>query len=102
MFFIEHTVLIDTVSDMAAHPGAHLTMEEETILPLVESTLLPATYKQLEAQARKLTPRRRAQFLIPWLIAHSTPDQKRALFKSAPPLGAAYLVNRRRYRALTC
>jgi hemerythrin-like domain-containing protein len=95
-----HTDLVDAVSDMAAHLGAHLTMEEVTVLPLIESTFLPATYKQLEAQARKLTPRRRAQFLIPWLIAHSTPDQEKALFKSAPPLRAAYVVNRRRYRTL--
>jgi hemerythrin-like domain-containing protein len=95
-----HTDVVDAVSDMAAHLGAHLTVEEETVLPLIESTFPPATYKQLEAQARKHTPRRRAQFLIPWLIAHSTPDQEKALFKSAPPLRAVYLVNRRRYRVL--
>jgi hypothetical protein len=96
----DHADVVDRVSDMATHLGAHLTMEEETILPLVESNFLPATYKQLEAQARRLTPRRRAQFLIPWLVAHSTPEQQRALFKSAPPLRAVNMVNRRRYRVL--
>ena len=96
----EREDVADTVSDMATHLGAHLTMEEETILPLVESTFLPATYKQLEAQARRRTPRRRARFLIPWLVAHSTPEQQKALFKSAPPLRAVNVVNRRRYRVL--
>jgi len=105
-FAADHTDVVKTMFGMAAHLGAHLTMEEETILPLMESSLSPATYQRLEAQARKRTPRRRAQFLIPWLIAHATPSQQSALFKSTPPLRVAYLVNRRRYRfldrALTC
>jgi iron-sulfur cluster repair protein YtfE (RIC family) len=96
----DHTDVVDTVSDMATHLGAHLTKEEETILPLVESTFLPATYKQLEAQARRRTPRRRARFLVPWLVAHATSEQQKALFKSAPPLRAVNVVNRRGYRAL--
>jgi hemerythrin-like domain-containing protein len=102
----DHTDVVTAVSVMTAHLSAHLRMEEETILPLIESALSAASYKQLEAEARKRTPRRRAQFLIPWLIAHSTTGQQKALFKSAPPLRAAYLVSRRRYqaldRALTC
>lgn len=92
--------LVIAMSDMASHLDAHLTMEEETVLPLIESALLPATYKKMEAQARKQTPRRRAQFLIPWLVAHAAPDQRRALFKGAPPLRAIYLVNRHRYGTL--
>jgi hemerythrin-like domain-containing protein len=78
----DHTNVVDTVSDMAAHLGTHLTMEEEEILPLIESTFLLATYKQLEAQARQRTPRCQAQFLIRWLIAHATPKQKKALSRA--------------------
>jgi iron-sulfur cluster repair protein YtfE (RIC family) len=94
----EHADVVSNLIGMAKHLDAHLTMEEETVLPLMASAVPRATYKQLEAQARKLTPRRRAQFLIPWIVAHAIPDQRCALFKSAPPLRAAYLVNRRRYR----
>jgi hemerythrin-like domain-containing protein len=92
--------VVDAMSGMAAHLGAHLAMEEETVLPLIESALPPATYKQMEAQARKRTPRGRARFLIPWLVAHAAPDQQRALFQGTPPLRAIYLVNRHRYRVL--
>jgi len=59
-----------------------------------------ADYKKLEARARKATPRSQAQFLIPWIIAHATPDQRNALFRSAPPLRLAYRLNHRRYRRL--
>ena len=36
--------------------------------------------------------------MIPWLIAHATPGQQKALFRSAPPLRIFYWLNRRRYR----
>jgi hemerythrin-like domain-containing protein len=105
-FAADRADVVNTMVDMAAHLGAHLTMEEQTVLPLMESSVSSATYEQLEAQARKLTPRRRAQFLIPWVIAHANPGQRRALFKSAPALRVVSLVNRHRYRlldrALTC
>ena len=97
-FFAEHADVVRSTIGMAKHLDAHLTMEEETVLPLFASAVPQASYKQLEAQARKLTPRRRARFLIPWIIEHATADQQRDLFRSAPPLRAAYLVNRRRYR----
>jgi hypothetical protein len=95
-----HKDVVDAMSDMAAHLGAHLALEEETVLPRMESAVPPATYKEMEAQARKRTPRGRARFLIPWLVAHADPDQQRALFRGTPPLRAIYLVNRHRYRVL--
>lgn len=97
-FAAEHADVVSSMIGMAKHLDAHLTMEEEAVLPLMASAVPRATYKQLEAQARKLTPRRRAQFLIPWVVGHATPNQRRDLFKSAPPLRVAYLVNRHRYR----
>jgi hemerythrin-like domain-containing protein len=97
-FAADHADVVGDMSGMAKQLDAHLTMEEETVLPLMASAVPRATYKQLEAQARKLTPRRRAQFLIPWIVEHATPDQRRDLFKSSPPLRVAYLVNRHRYR----
>jgi hemerythrin-like domain-containing protein len=97
-FAAEHTGVVSSMIGMAKHLDAHLAMEEETVLPLMASAVPRATYKQVEAQSRKLTPRRRARFLIPWIIGHATPDQRRDLFKSAPPLRAAYVVNRHRYR----
>jgi hemerythrin-like domain-containing protein len=97
-FAAEQADVVSNMIGMARHLDAHLAMEEEALLPLMASAVPRATYKQLEAQARKLTPRRRARFLIPWIVGHATPDQRRDLFKSAPPLCVAYLVNRHRYR----
>jgi hemerythrin-like domain-containing protein len=99
-FAAEHAEVVSRMTGMAKHLDAHLTTEEETVLPLMASAVPHATYKQLEDQARKLTPRCRAQFLIPWIVGHANPDQRRELFRSAPPLRAAYLVNRHRYRRL--
>jgi hemerythrin-like domain-containing protein len=97
-FAANHADVVSSMIGMMKHLDAHLRMEEETVLPHLASAVPQASYKQLEAQARELTPRRQARFLIPWIIGHATADQQRDLFRSAPPLRASYLVNRRRYR----
>jgi Hemerythrin HHE cation binding domain len=88
------------LSTMAGLLAAHLTLEEQTALPLFESDMPAADYKNLEARARKATPRPQAQFLIPWIIAHATPQQRSALFRSAPPLRLAHRLHHRRYQRL--
>jgi hemerythrin-like domain-containing protein len=85
------------LSAMAELLDAHLTLEEQTALPLTESEMPAAEYKKLETKARKATPRPQAQFMIPWVIAHATPDQQKALYRSAPPIRLLYRLNRRRY-----
>lgn len=97
-FASERADVVGGTTRMAEHLEIHLTMEEDTVLPLMASAVPQATYKQLEAQARKRTPRRQARFLIPWIVGHATSDQRRELFKMAPPLRAIYLVNRHRCR----
>lgn len=88
------------LSAMADLIAAHLSLEEQTALPLTESEMPAAEYKKLETRARKTTPRSQAQFMIPWVIAHATPDQQKALYRSAPPIRLLYWLNRRRYRHL--
>jgi hemerythrin-like domain-containing protein len=85
------------LSAMAELLNAHLTLEEQTALPLTESEMPAAEYKKLETKARKATPRPQAQFMIPWLITHATPDQQKAIYRSAPPIRLLYRLNRRRY-----
>jgi hypothetical protein len=75
----------DALSAMAEFLAAHLTLEEQTALPLTESEMPAAEYGKLETKARKATPRAQARFMIPWVIAHSTADQRKALYRSAPP-----------------
>ncbi|HEX6521421.1 MAG TPA: hemerythrin domain-containing protein [Streptosporangiaceae bacterium] len=99
-FATDRASAADAISAMGRQLTAHLALEEQTALPLLESQMPAADYKQLEATARKTTPRPQAQFMIPWLIAHATPGQQKALFRSAPPLRLFYCLNRRRYRRL--
>jgi hemerythrin-like domain-containing protein len=99
-FVAVHAEVVSKMKGMAKHLDAHLTMEEQSVLPLMVAAVPQATYKRLEAQARKRTPSRRARFLIPWIIDHASAGQKEDLFKTAPPLRVAYLVNRHRYRRL--
>lgn len=83
---------------MTALLSAHLALEEQHALPLFESAMPAAEYKQLETKARQATPRGQARFLIPWIIAHASPGQRAALFRSAPPLRLLCWLNRRYYR----
>jgi hypothetical protein len=92
--------LANDMSSLVAHLDAHLALEEATVLPRIESSLSPSSYKQLEAQARRHTSRPQARFLIPWLVAHATPQQQAALFKAAPPLRLVNWFDRRHYRYL--
>jgi hypothetical protein len=99
-FATDHAQAASALSTMAELLAAHLALEEQTALPLFESGMPAADYKKLEAKARKATPRARAQFLVPWAIAHATPDQREALLRSAPLLRLAYRLNLRHYRRL--
>jgi hemerythrin-like domain-containing protein len=92
--------LADNMSSLVAHLDAHLAVEEATVLPRIESSLSPSSYKQLEAQARRQTTRPQARFLIPWLVAHATPQQQADLFKAAPPLRLVNWFDRRYYQHL--
>ncbi|MGH3273577.1 MAG: hemerythrin domain-containing protein [Streptosporangiaceae bacterium] len=99
-FIADRARAAGALSAMAELIAAHLTMEEQTALPLTKTEMPAAEYKKLETKARKATPRPQAQFMIPWVIAHATPDQQKALYRSAPPLRLLNWLNRRRYLRL--
>lgn len=99
-FSAARTRVTDALSSMVEHLTTHLDLEEKTALPLVVSDMPVAEYEYLESKARKATPRAQSDFLIPWLAEHASPDQRKAWFRSAPPLRIVYLLNRRRYRRL--
>jgi hemerythrin-like domain-containing protein len=88
----------DALSRMVTQLTAHLDLEEKTALPLAVSDMPVAEYNNLESKARKATPRDQAGFLIAWIVEHASSDQRKALFRSAPPLWIVYRLNRRRYR----
>jgi hemerythrin-like domain-containing protein len=88
------------LSTMVEELNTHLDFEERTALPLFVSEMPVAEYKKLESKARKATPRGQSSFLIPWIVEHASPDQRKALFKSVPPLRIVNRLNGRRYRRL--
>lgn len=97
-FAADHASAAAAVSAMTELLAAHLSLEEQHALPLFETEITATQFKQLEARARKATPRDRARFLVPWIIAHASSDQRAALFRSAPPLRLFYRLNLRHYR----
>lgn len=99
-FSTDRAKAADALSAMAELLAAHLKLEEETALPLTESEMPAAEYKNLETKARKATPRAQARFMIPWVIIHATPDQQKTLYQAVPPIRLLYWLNRRRYRHL--
>jgi hemerythrin-like domain-containing protein len=90
----------DALSEMKKSLTTHLDLEEATVVPLLESEIPAVEYKRLETQARHATSRAQTQFLVPWLVAHATAHQRKALFASAPPLRLINVVAGRRYRRL--
>jgi hypothetical protein len=97
-FAADHAGAVDAVSAMTDLLFAHLTLEERHALPLFESEVPAAEFRQLEARVRKATPLNRARFMVPWLVAHASQDQRTALFRSIPPLRPFYWLNLRYYR----
>jgi iron-sulfur cluster repair protein YtfE (RIC family) len=99
-FSANRTRVAGDLSTMVEELNTHLDFEERTALPLFVSDMPVAEYKKLESKARRATPRGQASFLIPWIVEHASPDQRKALFRSAPPLRIVNRLNRRRYRRL--
>jgi hemerythrin-like domain-containing protein len=99
-FAADREAASSALAAMTALLAAHLALEERHALPLFETEMPAGQCKQLEARARKDTTRAQARFLIPWVVAHASTDQRLALFRSAPPLRLAYRLNLRHYRRL--
>jgi hemerythrin-like domain-containing protein len=99
-FGTDHATAASALSAMSRLLAAHLTLEEQTALPLYESEMPAAEHRKLEAKARKATPWPAATFLVPWIITHASPGQRKALFKSAPALPLIYRLSLRHYRRI--
>jgi hemerythrin-like domain-containing protein len=99
-FSANRTRAAGALSTMVDHLTVHLDLEERTALPLVVSDMPVAEYAELEAKARKATPREQSAFMIPWLAGHATPEQRKEWFRTAPPLRIVERLNRGRYRRL--
>ncbi|MBV9093192.1 MAG: hemerythrin domain-containing protein [Streptosporangiaceae bacterium] len=97
-FGADHAGAVAALSAMTELLLAHLTLEEKHALPLYQTEITAAENRELEARARKATPRDRARFMIPWLVTHADQDQRTALFRSIPPLRLLYWLNLRYYR----
>jgi hemerythrin-like domain-containing protein len=99
-FAANRTRAADALATMVDELTIHLDFEEKTALPLVVSDMPASEYNELETKARKATPRQQLTFLVPWLAEHASPAQKKAWFRSAPPLRIIYRLNRGRYQRL--
>ena len=99
-FAADRARVVGAMSTMVEQLNTHLDLEEKTALPLMVSNVPAAEYKELESKVRKATPRAQAGFMVPWMAENASSEQRKAWFRSAPPLRIVYLLNRRRYRQL--
>jgi hemerythrin-like domain-containing protein len=99
-FAAHRDAAVADLSKMVEHLTTHLSLEESTALPLVVSDMPAAEYKTLESKARKATPRSQAGFMVPWMLEHASPDQRKALYRVVPPFRVIYPLSRRRYLRL--
>ena len=99
-FPANRSAVVDDLSTMVEHLTTHLDLEERTALPLFASNISESEFKELETTSRKATPRDQAGFMIPWMVEHASSDQRKTLYRSAPPLRVVNLLYRGRYRRL--
>ena len=99
-FVADRAAVVGALSTMRDHLTSHLDFEEKTALPLMVSNIPVDEYKGLEAKVRKATPRAQSGFMIPWMAENASPEQRKAWFRTAPPLRIVYLLSRGRYRKL--
>ena len=97
-FSVRRDRVVADLTTMVDELGSHLDFEERVALPLFVSEIPVEEYNALEKKVRRATPRDESSFLIPWLAESATPAQRKAWFRTTPPLAIVYLINRRRYR----
>lgn len=91
--------LVSVLSELADLLERHITHEERGIFPIIAKHVGVADYERLQQQFRgNLRPGLLA-FVVPWVIAHATPDERAALLADAGPLRLVYAVFGPRLRA---
>lgn len=76
--------LVDSVRAAREAIESHLEFEEAIVIPLLEEEFTPEEREALEAAAHGALGVRDAMFLVPWVAAVATEDERTAMFDRVP------------------
>jgi hemerythrin-like domain-containing protein len=83
---------------LASGLDAHIALEEQIVFPVLRERIPVAEYEQMEAQVRKDGSLADLTFVVPWMAAVATEDQReRALAKAGRPFRVLLALTRRGY-----
>jgi len=83
---------------LATGLDAHIALEERIVFPVLREQISVAEYEQLEERIRKEGSLADLTFVVPWMAAVATADQReRALTKAGRPFRVLLAVTRRSY-----
>jgi iron-sulfur cluster repair protein YtfE (RIC family) len=88
------------LADMSALLDRHVADEERDVFPLIRRYVRVEDYAWARKQFRGNLHPRLLPFLVPWVIGHATPDERRVLLADAGwPLQVLYRLFRGRFAA---
>ncbi len=92
---------LDLAVELRALLAVHLDVEDDVVLPLLESRFTAAEYDALDHRAIKTVPLRQLVFTVPWMMATLRPDAAERLRAGARlPMRVLWRTTRRRYARL--
>jgi iron-sulfur cluster repair protein YtfE (RIC family) len=78
----------------------HVADEERDVFPIIVDRVRVEDYARLQERFRGTLGLATLTFVVPWVISHATPDERRALIADAPPpLRAILALTERGFRA---
>lgn len=83
---------------LATGLDAHIALEEQLIFPVLREQVSLTEYEQMEQRIRKASSLTDMMFVVPWMAAVASADQReRALSKAGRPFRVLLAVTRRGY-----
>lgn len=94
--------LAATLHEVADLLARHVADEERDVFPIIVDRVRVEDYARLQERFRGTLGLRVLTFVVPWVISHADPAERRALLAEAPPpLRAVLALTERGFRART-
>ncbi|WP_433784091.1 hemerythrin domain-containing protein [Actinomycetospora sp. CA-101289] len=93
----ELAAVLHELADLLAR---HIADEERDVFPIIAERVTVEDYARLQERFRGTLGLAVLTFVVPWVVGHATPDERRALVADAPPpLRGILAVTERRFQA---
>ncbi|MEJ2861301.1 hemerythrin domain-containing protein [Actinomycetospora flava] len=92
--------LAETLHELADLLARHIADEERDVFPIIVDRVRVEDYARLQERFRGTLGLATLTFVVPWVVSHADPDERRALLAGAPaPLRAILALTGRGFRA---